>query len=159
MTENIPKCNHTSVGMIVRNGDRILLIERRKPPFGFAPPAGHVDDGEEFEAAAIRESKEEVGLDTDKLNLLIEGRKENACRRPDGSWHYWKIYEAAADNSDIKRSKDETKQADWYSMDEIRKMASRTADFKGGDFMGPEWQKSPGLEPVWCEWFKEMGIL
>lgn len=64
-------CDNKSVGMIVWRNDKLLLIERKKPPFGFAPPAGHVDDDKSFEVAAKRELKEEVGLDTDNLELLI----------------------------------------------------------------------------------------
>ena len=32
------ECDHTSVGMIIKRGEETLLIERKKPPFGFAPP-------------------------------------------------------------------------------------------------------------------------
>jgi len=77
-------CDHTSVGIIVRQGDKFLLIERMKFPFGFAPPAGHVDGDESFEIAARRELTEEVGLEAVSIKLLFEGRKENVCRRHDG---------------------------------------------------------------------------
>ena len=78
-------CDHKSVGMIVRKDDNILLIERRKKPFGFAPPAGHIDGDKTFEESAVRELKEEVGLAATSIKLLIEGRKENHCRR--GRWN------------------------------------------------------------------------
>ena len=159
MTENIPLCNHTSVGMIVKNGGKILLIKKMKFPFCYAPPAGHADDGESFEKAAKRELKEEVGIKATELNRLIEGRKENPCRRPDGSWHYWKIYSVGTDDFKIKKNEDEAKEAGWYSADEIKKLVSKTAKYLDGNIPEEEWQKSPGLEPVWYEWFKEMGIL
>ncbi|MEK9177792.1 MAG: NUDIX hydrolase, partial [Patescibacteria group bacterium] len=57
-------CDHKSVGMFIWNDDKLLLIERGKRPYGFAVPAGHVDGDKTFEIAAIRELKEEVGLDT-----------------------------------------------------------------------------------------------
>lgn len=39
----MPKiCDHTSVGMFVWRGGKLLLIERAKFPFGFAVPAGHL---------------------------------------------------------------------------------------------------------------------
>lgn len=41
--ETIPACNHTSAGVIVRQHDRLLLLERKKFPVGFACPAGHYD--------------------------------------------------------------------------------------------------------------------
>ena len=74
-------CDHTSVGIMVWRGDKLLLIERAKFPKGFAVPAGHVDGDATYEDSAKRELKEEVGLDAMGLRLIAEGRKENPCRR------------------------------------------------------------------------------
>ncbi|NQV00584.1 MAG: NUDIX hydrolase, partial [Parcubacteria group bacterium] len=90
------KCDNKSVGMLVWRDEKLLLIERKKQPFGFAPPAGHLDEDNSFEHSAERELKEEVGLDSKSIELLVEGRKENPCRREGGSWHYWKIYKIEA---------------------------------------------------------------
>ena len=152
------ECDHTSVGMIIKREKDTLLIERRKPPFGFAPPAGHVDDKGSFENAAKEEVEEEVGLSPKDIKLLLEGRKNNSCRREGSSWHYWKIYQVDTDG-DIKRSKDETKQAGWFSTDQIRSLAQGTEKYRAGEISEKEWQQSPGLEPVWLDWFKELGIL
>jgi len=44
-------------------GKGIIQIERKNPPFGWAIPGGFVDYGETLEAAALREAKEETGMD------------------------------------------------------------------------------------------------
>jgi 8-oxo-dGTP diphosphatase len=51
-----------TVDIIIEIGDRIVLIERKNPPFGWALPGGFVDYGESFETAAYREAEEETGL-------------------------------------------------------------------------------------------------
>lgn len=151
-------CDHTSVGMLVWKDDLLLLIERGRFPFGFAVPAGHVDEDKTFEDSAKRELKEEVGLDTEMLKLVIEGRKENHCRREGGSWHYWKIYNVIA-TGDIKRSEDETKRALWYTKDQIKSLADKTEKYNKRKISEEEWEKNPGLEPVMYEWFKELKII
>ncbi|MBA2410252.1 MAG: NUDIX hydrolase [Gammaproteobacteria bacterium] len=58
--------------IICLNGDagKVVVIERRNPPPGWALPGGFVDVGETLEAAAIREAREETGLDV-KLERLL----------------------------------------------------------------------------------------
>jgi 8-oxo-dGTP diphosphatase len=46
-------------------GGRIVLIERENVPHGWALPGGFIDYGESAEHAAVREAKEETGLDVE----------------------------------------------------------------------------------------------
>ena len=152
------KCDHTSVGLMVWKNNRLLLIERRKPPYGVAPPAGHVDDHGSYEDAARSELEEEVGLEPTELRLLAEGRKENCCRRPNGNWHYWKIYEVTAKGT-VKLCSTEARSSGWYSIPELIELCQRTKLYLAGEVSEFEWQERPGMEPVWCNWLAELGVL
>ncbi len=59
-----------TVDVIIETGGGIVLIKRKNPPHGWAIPGGFVDYGESVEQAAIREAKEETGLDVCLSGLI-----------------------------------------------------------------------------------------
>ena len=58
------------IEMVDRPGKPVLLVERSFEPLGWALPGGFVDLGETLEQAAMREAKEETGLDV-SLKVLL----------------------------------------------------------------------------------------
>lgn len=59
-----------TVDIIIEVRGGIVLIERLNPPFGWAIPGGFVDYGETLEDCAIREAREETGLDIYDLEQM-----------------------------------------------------------------------------------------
>jgi len=57
-----PRNPYPTVDIIIEIDDKIVLIERKNPPPGWALPGGFVDYGESYETAAAREAREETGL-------------------------------------------------------------------------------------------------
>ncbi len=56
-----------TIDIIMEYNRGIVLIKRKNPPEGWALPGGFVDYGECLEAAAVREAKEETGLDVELI--------------------------------------------------------------------------------------------
>ncbi len=65
-----PKCPPIAADIITEVGDKVVLIERRNFPLGWAIPGGFVDFGETVEDAAIREAREEISLEVAIRALL-----------------------------------------------------------------------------------------
>ncbi|WP_179298623.1 8-oxo-dGTP diphosphatase [Evansella halocellulosilytica] len=60
---------------LVQDGDQVLLLNRQHDDFeGYIPPGGKVDFPESFVEGAIREVKEETGLEV--YNLIYKGLYE-----------------------------------------------------------------------------------
>lgn len=170
-------CDHTSVGAIARDDNgRILLIERAKFPFGIAPPSGHCD-GLSYPMACLKEFEEETGLKikpsaSPRPVLIRYPFKKFKCRRPQGDYHIWQIFEVQW-KGECKASEQEVKSISWYSAKEIQKLMDKTRDYLRRyklaeqaedqtlvgaiqNALDEEWEKNPGLEPVWYDFFNEV---
>ncbi|HEU4517176.1 MAG TPA: NUDIX hydrolase [Steroidobacteraceae bacterium] len=81
-----PRTPEVSVDLVIELEDRpgrpVVLIRRGRPPPGHALPGGFVDVGETVEHAAIREAREETGLDV-RLGAII-GVYSDPARDPRG---------------------------------------------------------------------------
>jgi nucleoside triphosphatase len=61
-----------TVGVFILNQKgEVLLLQSHKWPGTYVVPGGHVELGERIEEAAIREAKEETGLDIYALEFII----------------------------------------------------------------------------------------
>ncbi len=137
---------HFSVGAIIKNHKgEILMIDRLKQPFGWACPAGHIDEGEEPEEALNREVEEETGLivyDYHELSDLKDQANvpQEACSRGITK-HLWVVYEVEIEKGtedNLIFKDDEVKAIKWCSVDEIKTLP---------------------LEKAWEYWLKKLSII
>jgi NADH pyrophosphatase NudC (nudix superfamily) len=165
MTEIASKpCDNKSVGIIVRNAEgSIVLLKRARFPFGYAPVAGHIDDHGSVEQAAIDETAEEVGLTITKEDLqptsIVETRFNNHCRRRGGTYHDWWVFIVDKFSGSIVPSEDETKGADWYTVEEVQQLADRTGQYRAQMIEQAEWEENPGLEEIWVDMLVQLGLI
>ena len=58
-------------GLVIDDNNNVLVVkDRYKPEMGFKLPGGGVDNGEELWQGAIREVKEETGIDTEFVGII-----------------------------------------------------------------------------------------
>jgi ADP-ribose pyrophosphatase YjhB (NUDIX family) len=58
------------VDIIIEHGGGVVLIRRKFEPLGWAIPGGFVDYGESLEEAAVREAREETGLEVELVRQM-----------------------------------------------------------------------------------------
>jgi phosphatase NudJ len=108
--------------VLVKRGHRFLLVHERKHGQGWYFPAGRVEPGETFAEAALRETREEAGVD-----IALEGiLRIQHSPRPDGQRLRVFFLARQVDDAPPKSQPDEhTLEARWFSVDELRSVALR----------------------------------
>lgn len=104
-----------TVDIIIRDDyRRIILIERRNAPSGWALPGGFVDYGETLETAAAREAREETGLE------LLDLRQFHAYSDParDPRQHNISMVFTARGLGTL-RPGDDAKNARWFALEAL----------------------------------------
>ncbi|KAJ7943229.1 nudix hydrolase 1 [Quillaja saponaria] len=101
-----------------------VLLGRRRSSVGnstFALPGGHLEFGESFEECAVREVKEETGLDIEKQELLTV--TNNIILGETKSSHYVTIFVRAilVDSEQVPENLEPSKCDgwDWYEWDNL----------------------------------------
>jgi ADP-ribose pyrophosphatase YjhB (NUDIX family) len=105
--------SNLAVNVAVLHEGKILLTQREDFETWILPSGG-VEDGESLAQAAIRETKEETGLDVELTRLVgVYSRL--------GSWSngYMVLFAAKPIGGEIKCQEGETIAVEWFAFDEI----------------------------------------
>lgn len=105
---------YPTVDIIIEVEDGIVLIKRKNPPYGWALPGGFVDYGETLEDAAIREAKEETGLD---ITLIVQLHTYSDPKRDPRFHTISTVYIAKADG--IPKGGDDALEAVVFNKDNL----------------------------------------
>lgn len=94
----------------------VVLIRRRNEPLGYALPGGFIDEGECAEAAALREMREETGLEVRLTGLLgVYSRTDRDPRQHTLSV----VFTGRALNPDELQAGDDAAAAAFYPLDAL----------------------------------------
>ncbi|MEI6780187.1 MAG: NUDIX domain-containing protein [Verrucomicrobiota bacterium] len=122
---------HRAVHVLVFNSAGLVFLQKRslskdrQPGLWDSSASGHVDTGEDYDACAVRELGEEIGL---QLNVAPQRLfKLAACHDTDQE-HVW-VYRCSAEGP-FRLHPDEIERGDWFAPEDVtRWMAERPQDF------------------------------
>lgn len=120
-----PGYYHKPVWIWIVNDKKEILIQKRAsvkssfPNYWDAPSAGHLDAGETPIEGAIRETKEELGIETEANDYKFVGEYISEV-----TWELGQVYVLKLNVSidDIILQEDEVDEVKWLSFDEFKKV-------------------------------------
>lgn len=119
-----PSKPEVAVGALVLRDNKVLLVKRNHPPAEdlWAVPGGRINVGETLQEAAVREIKEETGLD------IIPGQPiysfDAIHRDEDGKvkFHYVIIDLLAECKSGTPKAGDDASEVGWFSAVDLNRI-------------------------------------
>ncbi|MBK7190265.1 MAG: NUDIX hydrolase [bacterium] len=115
--------------VVVRRGDHFLLVEETDHGGGWYLPAGRVEPGETLHEAALREVREEAGID-----VALDGvyRIEHTVLESGGARVRVLFSAAPSDDREPKSVPDEhTLRAGWFTRREAADLRLRSSEVTG----------------------------
>lgn len=116
---------HRIVRVMVQNSKGQLLLQKRSslipyPGMWDSSAAGHVDEGETYESAALRELSEEVGIKNVQLKIVkTYYYNENDFKNRDIR-QFNRVFEVKFDNTPNDLSKDEVTEVKWFDLVDLK---------------------------------------
>jgi phosphatase NudJ len=108
--------------VVVRKGDRFLLIQESKYGEPWYLPGGRVEAGESFADAAVRETREEAGVPVRVTGVI---RVEHSPTKAGSRIRILFLAEPTDDTPPKSEPDDESLRAEWVALDELPNYALR----------------------------------
>ena len=121
---------HREVIIYIINNKKEILLQKRSStkkhhPNKWALCSGHVEDfDEDFEAAAVRELNEELGLIISKEELELVFIKELVDDSKDKHITKYYVLHTDKNENDFVLQKEELSEVRWFSMGELQHMVA-----------------------------------
>ena len=102
-------------GCVIQRDGKFLLVQEKQPKaFGlWNIPAGHLDEGESLEEAAVREVKEETGFDVEISHALGVHKDDK---------HEFFPFAAKIVRGELIIPPEEMRDAKWLSFEAVKKL-------------------------------------
>jgi len=114
------------VGVVIWREDKVLLVKRgREPRKGeWGLPGGMQQLGETIFHAAVREAREETGLDITPLGIVtaIDGIAKD--KKGEVEFHYTIIEVAAESRAGKAKAQDDAEDVRWATLEEIEQLCA-----------------------------------
>lgn len=124
---------HRAVHVLVVGSDGRVFLQKRSMLKDSAPGcwdsscSGHLDAGEDYLPAAVRELREEIGLAIAGPEVLTLVAQLEACEEV--GWEFVRVYQLRADGP-FQLHPAEIERGEWFTIEEIgRAIAERPAEF------------------------------
>ena len=124
---------HNEVAVFIINNKKQVLLQKRSANKRFNPNkwalcAGHVDAGESLESAALRELKEEVGINITTCDLKPFAEREFTIRDSNSHVTYFYYTKSNLNEKDFIIQKEELSEVKWFDIDEVIDMIKSKDD-------------------------------
>jgi 8-oxo-dGTP diphosphatase len=149
MRREYPAAPIVTVGTIIRQGDRLVLIRRGKEPSRglWTFPGGAIELGESLQEAARREAREETGLDVriGEVATVVD----NVVRDDAGRvrYHYVIVDFLAEPRGGTLQPGTDVSEARWFRLSELDglEMTEKAGPLARAVLSAPGRQRPPGV--------------
>lgn len=113
--------------MVEKDDSSMILLQRRLDDEDVYPgcwdnsAAGHVDSGESYEIAALRELHEEIGIKAESLEFMGKYYSEHKYEE-DLIRRFTSCYRYKTDETPTNLQAEEVGEVRWFTLNEIRKL-------------------------------------